>query len=81
MSGPPEPFCPAPLIAVSLIRSAQAVEPDRGADGGDVVRRSEQPQQAVVAAAADNRMIAAASLVAGLEDEAGVVIEVAREFG
>ena len=58
----------------------QAVEPDRRADRRQSPRRRRVARQPVVAAAADRRRPRRAG-VGGLEDEAGVIVEIAHEGG
>src|SRR5436190_10864706 len=64
----------------SAFGATQAVEPDRGADGGNVFPRAKQSQQAIVASAADHGVIAAAALMTRLENKAGIIIEIAGKF-
>ena len=57
----------------------QAFAPDGGADGGDVCAGSQRTREPVVAASADDRAPIAAHGVMRFEEEAGVIIKIARE--
>src|ERR1700722_16027773 len=59
--------------------AAQTIDPDRGADGRDIVFCAERLQEIVIAATGDERLFIGPRLLMRLEDEAGVVIEIAGE--
>src|ERR1700733_2104329 len=62
-----------------LNAATQAIHPNGGANGRNIVLCAKRFQQAVVAAAGDDGLFVRTRLFMGFEDEAGIIVEIARK--